>query len=573
MLSLLNWFENLSRRVNVRLRLIVIFTLVLAAITGVMGIYATSSMSDKVMEAADQKLVSDLTLGSEILDSYYPGDWQLKGGSLYKGDILIEGNYGAIDRIGELTGNTVTIFKHDTRVSTNVTQNGERMIDTKVSDEVAKIVLQDGQTYIGKAEVVGTMNQTAYEPIKDKTGEIIGIWYVGVPATPYEQMVNSFRINMILYSILGIFLGFIAAFLIAYTVHTPLRRVGEALNKASEGDLTQKIPILAHDEVGQLAIRANVMMENMAKLIAKNKELTDNIADSSGQLLKRSEISAGLMEDMAGRAEEMNYNTDLQADLTSKSREAIGQMTTVIQQVAENAQEVSASVVGANNMAQEGGQQIDKAIQQIAIINNTVNTTAEIIGDLGNKSQEIGQIVDLITNIANQTNLLALNAAIEAARAGEQGRGFAVVAEEVRHLAEESEEATQRIALLIKQVQEESDRAVLAMGSGTKEVANGTEVVAKAGEAFGHIISAVEEVNEQIQEMSAASQEMAASAETSLDSIEQMNTAADSNAKLAYAISESTEEQMAVSEEINASVDKMNNIVHDLEDSIKYFKI
>lgn len=573
MMALLRYFERVARKVNVRLRLIVAFTLVVAGVTGLMGIYATYSMSEKVMETAEQKLVSDLALGREIVDTFYPGDWQLKGGKLYKGDILIEGNYEAVDRIGELTGDTVTIFKHDTRVSTNVTQNGERMVNTKVSDEVAEVVLNKGETYLGKAQVVGTWNETAYEPIKDKNGDIIGIWYVGVPATPYEEMVDKFRLNMIFYSIIGILFGFIAAFLIAYTVHAPLRRIGKVLNKASEGDLTETMNVLANDEIGRLAIKTNIMIEKMSELIAKTKLLANNVSEASDELLKRSEVSAGLMEDMAGQAEEMNSNTNLQADLTTKSKLTISEMSIAIQQVAENAQEVSSSAIRATDMAREGGQQIDKAINQINIISDTVNSTADIIGELGNKSQEIGQIVDLITNIASQTNLLALNAAIEAARAGEQGRGFAVVAEEVRKLAEESEEATKRIASLIRQVQEESTKAVEAMESGTKEVANGTEVVAEAGKTFEHIINAVEKVNEQIQEMSAASQEMAASAETAIDSIEQTTIAAQHNAGLAKAISQMAEEQMAGTEEINASVDRMNNIVLSLEEAIEYFKV
>ncbi len=573
MVSLLDWFEVILRKINVRLRLILAFTLVLAGVTGLMGIYATYSMSVKIMETAEQKLLSDLALGSEIIDNYYPGEWQLKNGVLYKGDTLIEGNFELVDRIGELTGDTVTIFKNDTRVATNVTQNGQRMVNTQVSAEVAEVVLKKGETYLGKAQVVGTWNETAYEPIKDKSGAIIGIWYVGVPATPYDDIVSKFRLNMIAYSFIGLLFGFIAAFIIAYTVHAPLRRIGEALTKASEGDLTQHIPVKANDELGKLGLKTNLMIEKMQELIKKTKELTFNVGEACEQLLKRSEISATLMEEMAAQAEEMNANTSLQADLTTKSKITIGDMSTAIQQVAENSQEVSTSAISATNMAQDGGQQIEKAIKQIAIINNAVNSTAKIVGELGDKSQEIGQIVDLITNIASQTNLLALNAAIEAARAGEQGKGFAVVAEEVRKLAEESEEAAKRIALLIKQIQEESIKAVNAMQSGTKEVANGTEVVASAGEAFDHIINAVEKVNEQIQEMSAASQEMAASAETAINSIEQTTMTAENNAKLAYAISERAEEQMAGSEEINASVDRMNSIVNDLEQSIEFFKV
>jgi methyl-accepting chemotaxis protein len=229
--------------------------------------------------------------------------------------------------------------------------------------------------------------------------------------------------------------------------------------------------------------------------------------------------------------------------------------------------------LSASNKAEDGEKQVEKAISQINIISTTVNSTAGIIEGLGDKSQEVGQIVDLITNVANQTNLLALNAAIEAARAGEQGRGFAVVAEEVRKLAEESGEAAKRIAGLIREVQIEAERAVNAMKDGTREVAQGTEVVASAGEAFEHIIDAVNTVNQQIQEMTAASEEMAASAESAIHSIEQTAAAADNNARAAEHVSQLAGEQMAGLEEITASVDNLQNGIIELEKALDYFKI
>lgn len=570
---ILEWFETLLRKINVRIRLILAFTLVLAAVTGTMGIYATYSMSDKIMDSAEQKLLSDSALGNEIIDIFYPGEWQIKNDLLYKGNTLIDGNYTAVDRIGELTGNNVTIFKNDTRIATNIINNGQRMVNTQVAPNVAERVLKNGETYLGKADVVGRMNVTAYKPIKNKNNETIGIWFVGVPATPYDDMTNIFRTNMIAFSFAGILFGFIAAFIIAFTVHAPLRRIGVAIGVASEGDLTKHVPVNANDELGRLASKTNMMIEKMQELIRKTKNLSLNVSEASGQLLNTCQISSTLMEDMVAQAEEMSANTSMQADLTSQSKITIGEMTTVIQQVAGNAQEVSTSAISATNMAAAGGQQIEKAIKQIAIISNAVNSSSTIVGELGDKSLEIGQIVDLITSIASQTNLLALNAAIEAARAGEQGKGFAVVAEEVRKLAEESEEAAKRIAALIKEVQDESAKAVIAMEAGTKEVASGTEVVANAGEAFEQIISAVEKVNEQIQEMSAASQEMAASAETVINSIEQTTATAENNARLAHAISEKAEEQMAGTEEISASVDRMNSVVIELENAIQFFKV
>jgi len=572
-MNLLERLEMLLRKTSVKVRLILAFTLILAVVTGVMGIYATWVMQDKITFTAQEKLKSDLALGEHIIDMVFPGEWEIKNGLLYKGGILMEENYQVVDEIGKLTGDTVTIFKGDTRVSTNVMKDGERQVGTQVSGVVKDAVITNGETYIGRAEVVGTWNETAYKPIKDREGNIIGIWYVGVPATPYDNLVEHFRSSMIIYSVVGILAGFIIAFLIAFSVYMPLRRIGDAVEKTSEGDLTQHIPTRANDEPGRLARMVNVMVEKMSDLIKKTNELIQNVSQSSSQLLTSSEMSAATMESMNSRANEMRASATVQAELTNRSKVAIGEMSAAIQQVAENAQEVSGSAISATSRAQEGEQQIEKAINQMNVISHTVNSTATIVEGLGFKSQEIGQIVDLITNIATQTNLLALNAAIEAARAGEQGKGFAVVAEEVRKLAEESGEAAKRIADLIKEIQGEANRAVSAMQDGTREVANGTEVVSSAGEAFEHIIQAVSTVNEQIQEMSAASQEMAASAETAIESIEKTTDAAENNSQIAENISQLAQEQMAGIEEINASLDKLNLIIGDLQGAVSYFKV
>jgi len=572
-MNLLERLEMLLRKTSVKVRLILAFTLILAVVTGVMGIYATWVMQDKITFTAQEKLKSDLALGEHIIDMVFPGEWEIKNGLLYKGGILMEENYQVVDEIGKLTGDTVTIFKGDTRVSTNVMKDGERQVGTQVSGVVKDAVITNGETYIGRAEVVGTWNETAYKPIKDREGNIIGIWYVGVPATPYDNLVEHFRSSMIIYSVVGILAGFIIAFLIAFSVYMPLRRIGDAVEKTSEGDLTQHIPTRANDEPGRLARMVNVMVEKMSDLIKKTNELIQNVSQSSSQLLTSSEMSAATMESMNSRANEMRASATVQAELTNRSKVAIGEMSAAIQQVAENAQEVSGSAISATSRAQEGEQQIEKAINQMNVISHTVNSTATIVEGLGSKSQEIGQIVDLITNIATQTNLLALNAAIEAARAGEQGKGFAVVAEEVRKLAEESGEAAKRIADLIKEIQGEANRAVSAMQDGTREVANGTEVVSSAGEAFEHIIQAVSTVNEQIQEMSAASQEMAASAETAIESIEKTTDAAENNSQIAENISQLAQEQMAGIEEINASLDKLNLIIGDLQGAVSYFKV
>lgn len=572
-MKLMDWLEKRSRIVNVRFRLIIMFTLILAGVTGLMGIYATSVVANRLEVAAEEKLMSDLKMGEQIIEQSYPGEWRTEDGQLYKGNALINGQHMIVDHIGKLTGDTVTIFCGGIRVATNVTKEGKRMVNTHVSEEVRHAVLDKGELYLGKADVVGTINYAAYKPIKDEDGKIVGIFYVGVPSTKYVSIVDNFRLHMIGYSAIGITLGVLAAIILAYTVYTPLLRIRSKLNYIGEGDLTQAIDIVGRDEISSVANGINLMVDKISELIGKSKALTVMVSSSTQELSQRSQLSATLMENMTVQADELSSNASRQAELTDQSRQSVSEMSAAIQQMAENVQEVTSSALNAARQAEAGEQRLNLAIGQIDTISKTVNSAADIIAGLGMKSQEIGQIVDLITSIADQTNLLALNAAIEAARAGEQGRGFAVVAEEVRKLAEESGDAANRIAGLISEIQNEAERAVNSMDNGTREVAKGSEVVNEAGTAFQEIIKAVNIVSQQIQEISAASQEMAASAEMAIQAIEATNEAAAGNAQLANRIGEIVEKQMVSAAEMDAAVDKLGQVITDLEQSIAFFKI
>lgn len=572
-MRLMDICELAARKISVRLRLVVVFTLILAAVTGVMGIYATRVMSQHIQSTAQEALRAQLALTKYLIDINYPGDWRIADGKLYKGTVIIEGNYAVIDKIGELTNDNVTIFRGDTRVATNVKKEGQRAVGTQAAAEVIQQVINQGLPYNNRANVAGVDNFTAYEAIKDSAGKIVGMVFVGVPAKTYDDLISAFQSTMIKYSIIGILLGFLAAFLIAYTVYKPLGRLEEAVQRVSEGDLVEKLPDIARDEPGKLAQNVNIMIDQIGNLVTKTKNLTRNVSDSSIQLAKRCEMSSGLMEDMTVKTAEMRENANQQAKLTAASKAAIGEMTAAIKQVAVNSEDVLTSAMNTASRAKEGEKQVEKAINQMQIISHTVNSSTLLVEGLGQKSIAIGQIVDLITSIANQTNLLALNAAIEAARAGEQGKGFAVVAEEVRKLAEESGEAAQRIAELIREIQTEADKAVVAMHEGTEEVGHGTEAVSQAGQAFGMIIEALNMVNGQIEQMSAASEEMAASAESAITSIQQVAYKADDNARAAGIVSELAQEQMAGIQEVSAAVDMLNNIVAQLEEALAVFKV
>lgn len=312
-------------------------------------------------------------------------------------------------------------------------------------------------------------------------------------------------ITALLSLILGIGIGICSARNIA----KPIQSIVEIARSVAGGNLRQTIAVTRQDEIGQLQQAFSEMTKDLRSMVQQIQESAGQVTASSEELTASAEQSAQSTNQIAESVASVAGGTDRQAGAVNEAAAIIEQMSGSTEQIAANASLV-ANVAGKTaNAAQTGSTSIETAIKQMVYIEKTVENSAYVVEKLGERSKAIGQIVDTISGIAGQTNLLALNAAIEAARAGEQGRGFAVVAEEVRKLAEQSQEATKNIANLIGEIQDDTDKAVTAMNAGTKEARIGTEVVNTAGEAFNEIKTLVEQVSGQVKEISAAIQQMA----------------------------------------------------------------
>jgi methyl-accepting chemotaxis protein len=228
-------------------------------------------------------------------------------------------------------------------------------------------------------------------------------------------------------------------------------------------------------------------------------------------------------------------------------------MARAAEQVSDNARSTADTSALAAKAAQEGRSALQDVVSKMANLRNTVSDSAGTVSRLGQLSQEIGQIVDLIRGVAGQTNLLALNAAIEAARAGEHGRGFAVVAEEVRKLAVESANSTERIQTMIEEIQGETLRAVKAMERGTSEVEEGVSLIEKAGDSFTGIVRSIEMTDTQVAQISTAAEELSAGIQRLVEGMNGIAAVAEESAAGAQEVAASAQEQTASMNDVIAA--------------------
>ncbi len=426
------------------------------------------------------------------------------------------------------------------------------------------------------------------------------------------------RATMVLIAtiLLGIALAIGIGLLLTRQITGPINQIVDDSKKLGDGDLTIRIDIDSKDEIGQMAKALNDMLDNVAKPIrelAKNAEamakgdLTEKVtvqakgdinilidafkamAESLTGLIIQVKGSASTVsatsQELAASSEEMNATTEQvtstvtqiasgaqnQAQQVESASVEMKSLSEMVHQISSSAQSATEMSDKTNELAQSGGEAAENASAKMKQVYEEVKSSSEVVGELGEKSEKIGNIVNVITDIAEQTNLLALNAAIEAARAGDHGRGFAVVAEEVRKLAENSAKAAEQISVLIKDIQTNTDKAVKSIDKGTKEVAEGTEVVDKAMMAFEEIVTSVGEVAGKVQEISAATQEQTAAVEKVVKGIDSIASAAEEAAAGTEEASAATEEQTASMQDLAASSQELANLADQLQTAVSGF--
>ena len=384
----------------------------------------------------------------------------------------------------------------------------------------------------------------------------------------YESVLTT----TIIVAIIVILLTCVCGFLLLRTISSSLDMVLTSLRKIAQGDLRVHLSTESGDEFAQMADETNTMLENIRNMTKTIQKTAESVADASGTLTNTAEQSAHATQSVAQSITEVAEASHGQMDSVSEAKHQVHAFTRGLSDATSAIENVADDIEHTSQKAEEGNQLVVATVDQMNAIADTVVSSSEVVAKLGERSKEIGNIVEVISGISGQTNLLALNAAIEAARAGEHGHGFAVVAEEVRKLAEESQNASKQIGDLIRAIQEETEEAVTAMETGRTEAEKGRENVAATGEGFSEILSMIRRIQENAGSIKATMDDLGQRAAKIDTATGEIHDAASKVASESQTVSAATEEQAAGMEEIAASSRGLSDMAHELHTAAAKFK-
>ncbi len=357
------------------------------------------------------------------------------------------------------------------------------------------------------------------------------------------------RSRVLIATAIGALVIIFIVFLISIVITRPLKAGVIFANRMAEGDFTAAdLDIKSKDESGTLA----------AALNKTKNELSHLLNTAMGSVTGTANQVASASEQLSATVHQMTRRLDEQSKKSIQVATAATEMSQTVVDIAKNASNIASSSVDTLKIAQTGEKIVGDTVNEVRVISNTVAESSQLIKTLGERSQQIFEIVDVIKDIADQTNLLALNAAIEAARAGEQGRGFAVVADEVRKLAEKTSKATAEVGEMIGAIQSETSRAVSAMAESQTRVEKGVALSSDAGSALRKILDSVQGLQSMVQHIASATEEMSTVSESISADIE--------------VIASVSKETNSSAIEIEAASNNLARLSTDLQEVTRKFK-
>ncbi len=383
--------------------------------------------------------------------------------------------------------------------------------------------------------------------VTEAIGDLIKYQQNGVQEK-YNHILQNDRNATLMYAAMGlvsIFLCIFVTIAVTRSITVPIKKNIAIARTLADGDLSVRVEVDRKDEFGDELAAFETMVDKWKRLISEVKMSAASVASASHEL--------------SASAEEMSRGAASQVERTLQVSTASEEMSQASLDIAKNTNSISESAKAMVATAETGSSIVNRSVNEVKEIAKTVQTSSEFVKDLGGQSEKIGEIINVINEIADQTNLLALNAAIEAARAGEAGRGFAVVAGEVKKLAERTSHSTQEIGDMVNSIRAGVERAVQSMEEASKSVKAGVELSHEAGGALNEIVGSASNLQSMVQQIAAA--------------IEEMNATTDEIARDIELVAGVTKESSDSAKQVTYAAGELSSLSVKLETSVEEFKL
>ncbi|OOM77468.1 methyl-accepting chemotaxis protein [Clostridium sp. BL-8] len=385
--------------------------------------------------------------------------------------------------------------------------------------------------------------------------------------------INSIRIKMIIIGVVILAIVIVIGVILSKSMIKPLLILKEAAKQLAQGNLAYNFNVNTGGEIGELSESFIDMRESLKNLVQQISVAADNVTTSSEEVLNSAKQAEIVSSQIAEATSQLALGSDEQAKSVERTLGSINSIVEAIEEIAVNSNNSLGSSVEAEELVKAGVEIVNAQNIKMEESTNAVNQVSKVIFTLNDRTVQIGQIVEVIEDIAEQTNLLALNAAIEAARAGEQGKGFAVVADEVRKLAEESQTSIGKIQGIIQDIKTTTSVAVDSAKNATDAISEQNESVKNTSRVFNDILSNVNLIAREIEGISNSTDGVKGAGENIQQDMERILAVSEETSASTEEVTASTEEQATYSENILNEIEKLNVMADELKAYVKKFVV